>query len=364
MRRDATCARRVARWLPGLAGLLLSTVVTGLPGDARAGTAEAGSAAPAASQSQPQNRRSVDEWLVRLHEASRGRAYQGTFVVSSSSGASSSARIWHVCDGQQQMERVESLTGVRRTTFRRDDEVVTFLPDSRLVRRERRAGLAAFPALLQSPEATVARYYDVKLLGVEPVAGLDADVIEFVPRDGFRYGHRAWSEKRSGLVLKVQTLGAGGRVLEQASFSQLQLDAPVRMEVLQQAMSQTSGYRVEASAAAPTSAEAEGWALKQPVPGFRSAGCYRRPSAGGSAGPDESPTVQWVFTDGLASVSLFLEAYNPGRHVGETVLLAGATRTLTRRITDSRGRPWWLTAMGEVPTRTLEAFSGGLERSR
>ena len=78
--------------------------------------------------------RSVSEWLMRMHEASRLRSYVGTFVVSSNTGSMSSARIWHACDGDQQVERVESLTGAPRSTFRRNDEVVTFLPESRVVR--------------------------------------------------------------------------------------------------------------------------------------------------------------------------------------------------------------------------------------
>ena len=49
-------------------------------------------------------------WLKRMQEAPRRRAYAGTYVVSSSAGALSSARIWHVCDGSQQMERIEALT--------------------------------------------------------------------------------------------------------------------------------------------------------------------------------------------------------------------------------------------------------------
>ncbi|MCY7318873.1 MAG: hypothetical protein LH617_09120, partial [Ramlibacter sp.] len=38
--------------------------------------------------------RSVSEWLMRMHEASRRRSYAGTFVVSSATGGLSSARIW------------------------------------------------------------------------------------------------------------------------------------------------------------------------------------------------------------------------------------------------------------------------------
>jgi len=39
----------------------------------------------------------------------------------------------------------------------------------------------------------------------------------------------------------------------------------------------------------------------------------------------------------------------------------GATHTLTRRLTDPAGA-WWITAVGEVPPRTLRAFVDGLER--
>jgi sigma-E factor negative regulatory protein RseB len=53
-------------------------------------------------------------------------------------------------------------------------------------------------------------------------------VVELNPRDKLRYGYRIWSEKKSGLVVKLQTLDVDGRVLEQAAFSELQLDAPVQ----------------------------------------------------------------------------------------------------------------------------------------
>ena len=94
--------------------------------------------APGVAQAEAQPQRSIGDWLLRMHEASRKRAYIGTFVVSSASGSMSSARIWHVCVGDKQIERVESLTGAPRTTFRRNDQVVTFMPDARVVRSAKR----------------------------------------------------------------------------------------------------------------------------------------------------------------------------------------------------------------------------------
>jgi sigma-E factor negative regulatory protein RseB len=71
-------------------------------------------------------------------------------------------------------------------------------------------------------------------------------------------------------------------------------------------------------------------------------------------------TMQWMFSDGLATVSLFVEAFDTRRHMraGESEL-GGATRTHTRRLD-----AWWITAVGEAPALTLSLFVQGLERKK
>lgn len=305
----------------------------------------------------PVAERSVGDWLQRMHDASRQRAYVGTFVVAGG-GRLSSARIWHVCDGMQQMERVESLTGAPRSTFRRNDQVLTFLPESRVVLAERRESLGLFPQLLQSNSASIAQHYRVREMGSERVAGFEADVVELRPTDSLRFGYRVWIEKETGLTVKLQTLDGQGQVLEQAAFSDLKFDAPVSMAKLEQMMGHTEGYRLEKPEMRKTTAEAEGWVLRQVVRGFHPMSCYQR-SVGGGTQARQAPTLQWIFSDGLASVSLFIEPFVAGRHGQPKSLAMGATHTLTRRFGD-----WWITAVGEVPTETLAAFAQGLERQK
>ena len=301
--------------------------------------------------------RGVLDWLARIQEASRGRAYAGTFVVAAG-GSLSSARIWHVCDGQQQVERVESLNGPTRSTFRRNDQVLTFLPQSHVVVVERRESLGPFAVLTAAAESAVAEHYAAVAVGQGRVAGFDADVLELRPRDNWRFGYRVWSEKKSGLVVKLQTLDSAGKVLEQAAFSELQLDAPVNMAQLMAMMENTRGYQVEKPLALETTPSAEGWVMRQPVAGFKPGSCFRRaaaplPRAG------QASTTQCVYSDGLASVSLFVEVFDPLRHARAGYWSLGATHALARRMGD-----WWLTVVGEVPLRTLATFSQGLERSR
>lgn len=311
--------------------------------------AAARTAAPAAAAE-----RSITDWLTRMHAASRHHSYIGTFVVSSPAGALSTARIWHARDAARQVEKVESLTGAPRSTFRHNDEVVTFLPEQRAVRIERRESLGLFPAVFDTRRSSIPDFYRARLQGSERVAGFDADVVHVVPTDVLRFGYRIWSEKRTGLVVKLQTLGADGEVLEQSAFSELQLDPPLRADKLARMMVPPEGWRVDRAETVRTTAADEGWQLKAQVPGFEPMSCYRRRMASGSDG-----TMQWVFSDGLASVSLFVETYDRQRHTQEGALASGATQTLTRRIQD-----WWVTVVGEVPPQTLRAFAENLERRR
>ncbi|WBY00882.1 MucB/RseB C-terminal domain-containing protein [Ramlibacter tataouinensis] len=299
----------------------------------------------------PQAERGVNEWLMRMQEASRERSYIGTFVVSSSGGALSSARIWHAGHPTQQVEKVDVLTGVPRSTYRRNEEVLTFLPEDRLVRAEKREAMGLFPNLLRSSDTSIPEFYTARRTGSDRVAGFDADVVQLAPRDHLRFGYRVWSEKRSGLVIKLQTLDDQGRVLEQAAFSELQLDVPVRADKIARMMQPPPGWRVERTQAVKTDAASEGWALKAAVPGFKPMNCYKRPAAGGS--------LQWIFSDGLAAVSLFIEPYDRERHQQEGLMASGATQTLTRHM-----EHWWVTVVGEVPAQTLRAFAQGIERRR
>lgn len=356
-------------WLRGSAGAtaIVLMVMAGLA--SAQGTGNAAPAAAGAGTGAVVPERNLTQWLERLHEAGRSRSYIGTFVVSSAHGQLASARIAHVCDGQHQMEHVEALTGPARSTFRHDSQVVTFFPHRRLAWVEQRDSLQVFPQRLRAGHAGITQSYTLRPLGQDRVAGFDADVLQLEPRDAWRFGYRIWSERRTGLVVRMQTLALDGQVIEQVAFSELRLDAPVRMERLARLMARTEGYRVVRIEPARTTPEAEGWAMRQPVAGFESTGCQRRGATGPDGGTgDNGDTLQWTFSDGLATVSLFLEPFDRQRHTREVSQGSGATHWIRRRVpataaaTEAGG--WWLTAVGEVPVPTLEAFARGLERLR
>lgn len=341
--RGAYPGARLHPW----SGLLLVVLVLGLWQPLVQAQSQGGAAVPT---------RSVNEWLTRMQEASRQRAYTGTLVVSAGSVMSAS-RIWHVCDGVQQMERIETLTGAPRTTIRRNNEVITFVPDAKTAWIEERESLGLFPDLLRTPANAIPKYYEVRETGVQRVAGHLADVVEILPRDPLRFGFRIWSEQKTGLVVKLQTLGEKDVVLEQLAYSELQLDAPVRMDKLRKMMKDTRGYEVYRPVVKKTTPEAEGWQFKDVAPGFLRMSCHTRDAS--ESTEVSSVPMQCIFSDGLASVSLFVEPLDARRHGAETSAVMGATHSLGMRLGNH-----WLTVLGEVPPVTLQRFAQALQRTR
>jgi sigma-E factor negative regulatory protein RseB len=340
--------------------------------------------------------RGTAQWLMRLRQGARGPAYTGTYVVWSAGGLTSS-RIWRVSQGDVQVEWVDALSGPPRSTCRitdrRGSRVETFLPARRVLRIDRSDGLdgGGFPNLPDAGQGvSPANHDDARQHGEERVAGLMADVVRLAPRDDLRYGYRVWSEQRTGLAIKLQTLDADGRVLEQAAFSGLAFEAPMSVAtLLGQIRRVRHSWRVERVTHIPTTALAEGWQIGdpagQPAPGFVLQHCYRQsvavraadaqapdapasaPAAGDSSdtNPGQASYQGWfqcVFSDGLAAVSVFIEPDGAARHqghrAGERDAAWGATHLLVRQVGDTG----WVTVVGEVPPPTLKRFAAGVSR--
>lgn len=328
----------------------VACLVLGLSGVAGA---VPGSCDADASQALAREPRDVAEWIARMHHASLYQNYSGTFVVLSGNGSMVSSRIWHVCEGGQQIERVESLSGTPRVVFRKEGEMRTFLPQARLVRSEMREVPGVFPRVSDAKGVRPERHYVLQSIGRERVAGLDADKLSFQPQDSWRFGYRIWVDRTSGLIIKMQTLDAEGRLLEQAAFSELNLTVPFRLEPMARMMDDLQGYRLVAVPVQRTTVEAEGWTVGEAVAGFVPQGCYRKGAPAGHL-------LQCIYSDGLATLSVFWESYDAARHpVSPRIASMGATQVVSQRISDGK----WVTAVGEVPAQTLQRFIDSITRS-
>lgn len=319
------------------------------------------SAAGAPAASAATDSREVRAWLTRIHEAAARQNFQGIFVVSGG-GAVSSARIAHYCEGSNQYERIESLDGQARHVFRHNDVVQTLWPASRVALLEQAQTMTSFPALLQGGVDRLAEIYEVNPQGSERVAGREAHVLLVQPRDAHRFGYRLWSDKASGLLLRSDVLNDRNEVLETSAFSEVTIGVKPQVDSVVGPMRKLDGYRVVRPSLTATRMDAEGWGMRQLVPGFREVSCVRRPMESPTSNPQEAsaePVLQTIYSDGLAYVSVFIERFDAQRHQRSIRTAVGATQTLMRRHGD-----WWVTVVGDVPPATLLMFANGLERKK
>ncbi len=302
--------------------------------------------------------RETRAWLTRIQDAANKRNFVGTVVVSSG-GTVASSRITHYCKGSDQFERIDALDGQVRNVYRHNTVVHTVWPQRRVAVVEHRDQTSSFPALLQAGSERVQEFYDLKPAALERVAGHEADVLTLTPRDPHRFGYRLWAERNTGLLLRTEVLGLKGEVLESSAFSEVSIGMRAQPETILQPIRQLEGFKIVRTVLEPTLPEAEGWRVNTEVPGFQMINCVKRTFDAPSskrAGPADQ-ALQMVYSDGLTSVSIFIEPYNASRHTRPMSATIGATHTLMRRDGD-----WWITVMGDVPSGTLRQFAKAVER--
>ncbi|MCR1766160.1 MucB/RseB C-terminal domain-containing protein [Burkholderia glumae] len=295
-------------------------------------------------------------WLDRIQQAAQQQSYDGTFVFQRGTYVQSS-HIVHIAAKGGEYEQIESLDGKPRKLLRHNDDLVTFVPERQLCVVERRQNRDAFPALLGASGAEVLSVYDLKPLGQDRVAGVDAQVAELVPKDGYRYAYKLWTDAKTGLLLRSQTLDADDHVLEQVAFSQLQIgqERPGQKTAIANGIHNLSGCTVVRPPVAPVDIGSQGWRIAPSVAGFRKIREVRRPMAARDANEPPIPVDQAVFTDGLATISVFLEPVEKGTRK-EGAGSTGATHVLVKRRGD-----FWITLLGEVPPATLQQFAAAIE---
>ncbi len=316
---------------------------------------------PAAARAVPEGTAAEGEaraWLWRMQHAQLSGNFRGTLVYSAE-GVLTTSRVAHFAVGDQSYEQLETMDGRHQHIVRHNDAVHTLMPSSRTAIVEKRELLAAWSATPQLVDPKALENYELRREGRARVAGRDAVVLLMQPRDALRFAQRLWADLASGLMLRADVLGAPPDpvTLESTSFTEVEIGVRPRPEALLRPIRQIEGWKIVRPQQRRTELADEGWALAQPVAGFRLVGCVRRGME--YAGDGETSVLQAVFTDGLTHVSLFVEPLQPQRHAQPIMARQGATGTVMKQ----RGE-YWITAVGNVPAETLHLFTEALQRQR
>lgn len=290
----------------------------------------------------------VEAWLQKMQRAAHTLNYEGTFVYGHDNNLTS-MRIIHRADEQGEQERLIALDGSGREVVRNDDRVACIMPDAQSVVVESKRPRKQFPPAFPMRIDNLTAIYRFRLAGEQQVAGRTTQRIDIQPRDAYRYGHRLWIDRETGLLLKTHLVDEQGQPVEQFMFTRIRFLEQVPDAWLQPAVDASRFTRYEARRDAPLEMDNPpdviiGWM----PPGFHEdmQRMQRLPAS-------SHPVEHLVYSDGLASVSVFLEE----EVERDAANLIGATRM---GAVNAHGRSlgdYHVTVVGEVPHLTVQKIS-------
>jgi len=313
----------------------------------------------------PQRAQGEDDpraWLDKMNQALAKRNYDGTFFHLSD-GRVETMRIWHRVKAGHVTERLQSLDGSGREFVRNNDELTCYLPDQHTVLVEPRQDRSPLLGALPKFGSDANDFYRLELLPATHVLGRAARVIAVKPKDQFRFGYRLWLDENTAMPLKTQLCDSHGQVIEQILFARLEMRESIPDRELAPAV-RTEGMRWvrQGPSRDMDPAALAAYRASELPPGFHLTVAGSQTLGGASA-----PAAHLVYSDGLATVSVFVEAQNDhksgaGSATGKAEKplapaeppMQGLARVGSGFAFSTVVEGHQVTAVGEVPAQTVE----------
>jgi sigma-E factor negative regulatory protein RseB len=298
------------------------------------------------------------EWLQRMNQALTQNNYEGEFQHWQRGGKVENLRIIHRVRNGEVMERLVSLDGSGREFIRTGTELTCYLPDRRLVLVERRAADGPFFGGLPSFDARTAAFYDISEVKRTRINRRDTRVIAVNPKDEFRYGYKLWIDESTAMPIRTQLCDSRGRVIEQISFSSLKLPSSIPDQAFLPEVSAEGFQWLRNDKPRSANSTPALWNALRLPPGFRMTVRAAQTMPG-----SRDPVEHLVFTDGLASVSVFVEQrVTSGAASGGS--LAGPARVGSSSTFSTVIDGHKITAVGEVPPQTVRDIATSVKADR
>ncbi|MDH5766326.1 MAG: MucB/RseB C-terminal domain-containing protein [Gammaproteobacteria bacterium] len=281
----------------------------------------------------------ADAWLNKMTNAMAVNNYQGTMIIRQADKVDT-LFVQHGVNDKGIWESLEFLNGESRKVVRTKDTVKTIFPERKLVTVSHEIMQSHLHPELPENISDLKQYYSIQLTGVGRVARKPAQILEIKPKDQFRYGFKFWLDKDTGLLLKCDLMNSKGDIVEQLIFSELTLlnKSPVTDQENEYADFQL----VNLDQGRKQSTDI--WKAAQLPDGFILTRASTRPSSSG-----KGLVYQVVYSDGMASVSVFVEKQMPAQRALQGVSTMGVVNAFGRPVNGHQ-----VTVIGEVPVETVK----------
>ncbi|KAF0193245.1 MAG: sigma-E factor negative regulatory protein RseB [Gammaproteobacteria bacterium] len=287
-------------------------------------------------------------WLEKMTRAGQWLSYSGTFVYRRNDQMVA-VNILHVADERGGRQKLEALNGESHEIVRSCDGAICFLPRQKSVVINKAKGGRASDTDIGERIEELQDYYRFTLVGDDRIAGRPTQAMIIEPVDQYRFGYRIWIDKETGLLLKSDMINDAGATIEQIMFTNLEIITTPTEDMVHAVDQKTAaGARLTVGQEViysdeETSDKSEYWRVENVPDGFKPVDHYRhRRSVHGGQ------TEHMIFTDGLASVSVFIEKTGDADNLLSGFSAIGAVNAFGTTVDD-----YHVTVVGEVPTLTV-----------
>lgn len=287
-------------------------------------------------------------WLTDMRQSLATLSYKGE-VAYLKDGQVESFQLFHASKSGQEQERLVSMNRPLREVIRSAGQVACYFPDTKKAFIENKP-TGRSSSLVDLPEdlSQLTRYYRVNLQGQEYVARRLSQVVGIEPRDDYRYARLIWVDSESKLPLRFEMLDEDGQTVEQMVFTSVsvvesipeaELEPSVRVDNFTRQSGQTETLPLDSLP----------WTLQGVPEGFQIISYSRM-----KRDPSDRPVDHVMLSDGFSSVSIYIEAKSKGT-VKEYPKRVGTLNAHSARIGE-----YFVTALGEVPPKTVQAIAHGV----
>lgn len=284
----------------------------------------------------------VQGLLAKMADSAQNLSYQGEFVYQQG-GRLETLSIIHQAGEQDrpESERIAYLDGAPREVIRAGNELFLSRHNGEVAQFQHGP---LMPVVDRFQSGVSNDYYDLKLVGIDRVAGREAFLLLVMPRDRFRYGYQLWLDRQSSLLLKSELIDNQGKIIERLQFTSLdvgQLSNDTRALLEHRPADATTAVNSQPEPAASQ------WEASWLPEGFVRQNRAVRPSPVGSHAVDSL-----TFSDGIANFTVFVEPDETGL-LSQASEKIGALSAVAKVYRDG-DQYFHITVVGDIPLGTAE----------
>lgn len=268
-------------------------------------------------------------------------------------GQIDSLRYSHLTTAENRYDKLEHLQGSQRMIISQNGDSFLVMGKEKIhLKKEDGTPVDRWKNQLRRLAKNI-KNYRVSISGLSRIAGRLAFELNFIAIDDSRYSTRLWLDSLSYLPLRIDALNNKGKVIEQMLAIDLQY--PANLTDASFFIDENLTSLVEPPVVENASNQDSYWKIGWLPSGYELASYHKNKTH------KHQQTEQWVFSDGLTSLSVFIESQldlgaNDKSNRSKNTFIRGDTL-----IYDLKSGPINFTVIGDIPPKVAEKIATSIQ---